>query len=130
VFALEVFDGKLIAGGRFTRAGSEGALYIAQWDGNTWSPMGPGTDEAVHVLYVFDGSLIVGGRFRQVAGIESPHIARWDGTTWHPIGSGLGTGYSGQEISCITEYQNELIAGRSVRPQATKPVAHCSLERG
>jgi hypothetical protein len=44
VYALTVYDNKLIAGGYFTTAGGVAANYIAAWDPATagWSPLGSG----------------------------------------------------------------------------------------
>ena len=45
VYALTVYDGKLIAGGYFTTAGDVSANRIASWDGSSWSPLGSGMGE-------------------------------------------------------------------------------------
>ena len=42
VYALVVYDNKLIAGGLFTTAGGVSANYIASWDGSSWDSLGSG----------------------------------------------------------------------------------------
>jgi len=58
VYALTVYDNKLIAGGIFTTAGGVGAVNIAAWDGSTWSPLGSGMNSPVYALAVYDNKLI------------------------------------------------------------------------
>jgi hypothetical protein len=99
VFALAVYNGKLIAGGSFTTAGGVSANYVAAWDGNSWAPLGSGLDGNVYELTVYNGKLIAGGNMRN-------WIAAWDGSSWSPIGSVMGgTVYS------LTVFGNQLIAG-------------------
>ncbi|MFC1572138.1 hypothetical protein ACFL6M_00920, partial [Candidatus Eisenbacteria bacterium] len=44
VNALTVYDGDLIAGGFFTRAGAWTVNNIARWDGTEWHPLGSGLE--------------------------------------------------------------------------------------
>ncbi len=92
---LIVFDDgsgpALYAAGFFTEAGGEEANRIARWDGESWSPLGTGMDNAVQALAVFDDgsgpALYAGGWFDTAGGEHVNHIARWDGEQW----SGGGT---------------------------------------
>ena len=77
VFALTVYDGKLMAGGYFTTAGGVEASQIASWDGSSWSPLGSGMSGGVYDLTVYDGKLIVGGEFGFAGGKVSPYLAAW-----------------------------------------------------
>lgn len=110
VFALTVYDGKLIAGGRFTTAGGLEANYIAQWDGATWAPLGSGMagddPTAVNALAVYDGKLIAGGRFTSAGGQSANFIAQWDGANWQP----LGAGFNGRAVALALN-AGELVAG-------------------
>lgn len=81
----------LIAGGNFTTAGWQAALYVARWDGVAWIPMGSGFDGPVRALAVYNGELIATGDFVR-SGDQSRvlnRIARWDGSEWRPLGTGL-----------------------------------------
>src|SRR5262245_21897742 len=63
VYALAVFDSKLIVGGNFVTAGGQEANRIAAWDGESWYPFGGGTNSAVYALTVYNDELIAGGAF-------------------------------------------------------------------
>ena len=83
VSALCVYNNKLIAGGRFKKAGGVPCNSIAMWDGSSWSPLGSGValgsgmDGAVTSLTVYNGRLIVGGVFASAGGYPAASIASW-----------------------------------------------------
>src|SRR4030095_10465836 len=55
VVALAIYNDELIAGGRFTSAGSGPASRIARWDGTTWAPLGSGVNvDGVFALTIFE----------------------------------------------------------------------------
>ncbi len=105
VLALAVYDGKLIAGGRFTTAGGVPAQCIASWDGSTWQPL-PSGMYSVSALELFNGDLIAGGSFASAGGVSASNIARWDGSSWHALGSGT----SGL-VGALAVHDGALIAG-------------------
>ncbi len=112
VYALAVYDNKLIAGGWFTTAGGVGANYVAAWDGSTWSPLGSGLsglssyEPEVLALAVYDNKLIAGGAFTNAGGAGANCIAAWDGSAWSALGSGMD-----DWVQALTVYDNKLIAG-------------------
>ena len=77
VYALTVYDNKLIAGGVFWTAGGVAAKYIAAWDGSSWLPLGSGMNNTVSALTVYDNKLIAGGYFTTAGGKVSAYVARW-----------------------------------------------------
>ena len=85
----------LYAGGSFTKADGASVSSIAKWDGQTWSPLGEGTDGFVDSLAVFDDgsgpALYVGGYFSTAGGASANNIARWNGQTWSALGGGTDT---------------------------------------
>ncbi len=95
VLALEVFDDgsgpRLIAGGIFTIAGGQDAFLIAQWNGQSWSPVGIGVNEGVFSLKSFDDgngpAVFAGGTFLEAGGSPAIHAARWDGSQWSNLGN-------------------------------------------
>ena len=80
-FALAWFGDKLVVGtGSPAMAGDALVHGVAQWDGETWSPMGR-LDGFVHAFAVHNGELYAGGNF-PLSGSSGPrNIARWDGPT-------------------------------------------------
>ncbi|MFQ5599137.1 MAG: FlgD immunoglobulin-like domain containing protein [Candidatus Krumholzibacteriia bacterium] len=62
------------------RAGGVLVNYIGQWDeaGDSWMPLGSGTNGAVFALATYLGSLFVGGEFTSAGDKASLRIARWD----------------------------------------------------
>ncbi len=91
VHALTVYNGELIAGGRFTTAGGAPANRIARWDGTAWSPLGSGINDRVYGLTVHNGELIAGGSFTTAGGVPANRVAHWDGTQWSALGSGVNS---------------------------------------
>jgi hypothetical protein len=114
VFALTVYNGELVAGGRFGGAGGVDANMIACWDGNNWQPLGSGMSGVydwedfpeVYALTVYNGEVVAGGGFTNAGGVDANGIARWDGSNWLPLGSGMNN-----PVSALTDYDGELIAG-------------------
>jgi hypothetical protein len=99
-----VYDGKLIAGGDFTVAGGVAANHIAQWDGESWQPLGEGRPTGVDALAVYDGKLIADG---QLSSQPSGHlISQWDGATWTQLG-----GPFNKEIFALANHRGALVAG-------------------
>jgi trimeric autotransporter adhesin len=106
VYALTVYDNKLIVGGNFTEAGRVSANYIASWDGTSWSPLGSGINGFVNALTVYNNKLVAAGSFSTAGGVSVKNIAAWDGAAWSPIGSGFNS-----SVNALTVYNGELIAG-------------------
>ncbi|MFZ1683676.1 MAG: T9SS type A sorting domain-containing protein [Candidatus Zixiibacteriota bacterium] len=99
--AMTVYNGKLIAGGYFAKAGGATAVNVAAWDGSQWSAVGAGNPGEVHALTNYDGQLVAAG---------TGSIRRWNGSNWATIGIvtfGSGTGWP----LSLTVYNNLLIAG-------------------
>ncbi len=82
----------LYAGGDFTIAGGTPALYIARWNGSSWSAVGSGMNNVVNAL-AWDGTgLYAGGDFTIAGGTPVNCIARWNGSSWSALGSGMSGG--------------------------------------
>jgi hypothetical protein len=96
VRALTVYNGDLIATGRFTSAGGVGANSIARWSGTiaagSWQPLGSGITggNGGNALAVHGTDLIACGNFFTAGGITGVgEIARWDGAAWHAMNNGF-----------------------------------------
>jgi hypothetical protein len=77
-------DGVFI-GGIFTSAGGMTAPHIAKWDGQSWSPVGSGSNGQVGALHLFPTQggasehLVVGGWFTSAGGSPASSLAAWIG---------------------------------------------------
>lgn len=115
LYALEEYNGKIIACGEFNRVGNKAISGIMQWDGSAWDSLGSGLSGNIagtapvmypHDMCHFGTDLIVAGNFQKAGGITVNGIARWDGTQWHNLGAGFnGTVYG------ICVFNGELYAG-------------------
>jgi hypothetical protein len=82
VDALTVWQGQLVAAGRFSAIDGVPLNRIGRYDGVTWHPFGAGVslfDPGAHVpaLETFHGALIMGGFFSAAGGLALPNLARW-----------------------------------------------------
>jgi hypothetical protein len=127
VRALEVFDfngsTSLYAAGRFQNADGSLVNNIAEWNGASWSALGPGltgTNAAVNALAVWDDgsgpALYAGGTFASAGILPVDNIAKWDGMNWSAVGAGL-TGLFGTaahaSVEALAVFNGELYAGGS-----------------
>ncbi len=92
VAVISWFEGRLVVGGRFERAGGANARNVAQWDGTNWSRLGADIDGPVGSLVERGKELIAGGRFFTAGGVPANNLARWNGTNWQ--GFGIITNYT------------------------------------
>ena len=58
VNSLIIYQGKLVAGGAFTKAGSISCRYIASFDGGKWSRLGKGLPCATSCLQVWNNQIV------------------------------------------------------------------------
>jgi hypothetical protein len=111
VYALELHNGLLYAGGVFTNAGNVAATNIAVWNGSTWSSLGSGSANGVNAqvsALVFQGSdLYVGGSFGIAGGVTANGIAKWNGSAWTAVGN---TGCKGG-VGCLGFLGSDLYVG-------------------
>lgn len=125
VFSLAIFNGNIVAGGRFGNIPG-GLNNVALWDGN-WTKLGqegavnikfttPNPGDGVHALVVYNDQLIAGGQFLSTMSDTAPgqyktqHIAKWDGEHWSSLGNGIGV-QAGNGIYSLMAFNNDLLAG-------------------
>lgn len=77
VYAMALYDGRLIVAGDFSVAGSVLANNVASWDGISWSPLGSGILGGVGQLTVFRNQLIAGGGIFAAGGEVSAYLAHY-----------------------------------------------------
>jgi hypothetical protein len=57
VYALTVYENRLIAGGLSDSAGGVSADNIATWDGSSWKSFGSGTNHIVRTVTSYDNKV-------------------------------------------------------------------------
>ncbi|MBL8748585.1 MAG: hypothetical protein JNK78_05455, partial [Planctomycetes bacterium] len=107
-------NGDIIVGGDFTGAGGVSAMYVARWNGVTWSAMGNLTGgihgEVDAIVILPNGDVVVGGDFWVAGGPTGVNVARWNGTTWAPLGSTMPPGL-GWVTALAVLPNGDLVAG-------------------
>lgn len=93
VYALELFQGDLVATGREVNFN-----YIARWNGSVWSPMGSGLSARGRALTVFNDELIAAG--------QDNRVSRWNGEDWEALGDDFNN-----MVTALAVYEGELYAG-------------------
>ena len=126
LYALEEYNGNIIACGEFNRVGNKAISGIMQWNGSVWDSLGSGLSGNIAgtapVMYPHDmcqwgTDLIVAGNFLKAGGITVNGIARWDGNQWHNLGAGFnGTVYG----TCV--FNGELYAGGDFTMSGSTPL--------
>jgi trimeric autotransporter adhesin len=108
VEAFTEYQGKLIVGGVFNKAGGITVSNIAQWNGISWSPLDTTTfNNEVLALCVFNEHLYIGGRFSMFS--AQNRVVMWNGTSFFPLGPGITS--NGGVVLCLTVWNNSLIVG-------------------
>lgn len=115
IYALEVYDNKLFAGGyNISTAGTIQANTIAAWDGSNWiNPFGNTilSWSLVSGMCVYDNKLVVAGGLYFVGGLSSGHnMAEWDGTNWATPFGNIGT------INDMIVFNSELYIAHQIAP--------------
>jgi hypothetical protein len=85
VNTLCTYDSVLYAAGTFIGPGSR----IAQWNGESWQPMGSGINDDVYSLCVYKNNLYAGGWFSEAGGHSIGGFAYWNGSTWNAVDPGF-----------------------------------------
>jgi hypothetical protein len=58
---MTIYNGELIVGGEFSKAGGQDASNIAAWNGTSWRTLSAGLNNKVYGLTVFRDELIATG---------------------------------------------------------------------
>ena len=113
------YQGDLIIVGRFTHANGLATPYVARWDGETFHPMGGGTNSRIAAIASNDGALVVGGFFSHADGVVVNRVSSWGGSGWSPMERGFSAG-----VTALYEFRGELWAGGLFMLTGTRP-ARC-----
>jgi len=86
-------SGRLYAGGDFTEDndGNLTLLYVAYWNGASWSEVGVGANNTVRDLAVSPrGNILLGGDFTVAGSSDSSYVALWNEASWVNLDVELG----------------------------------------
>jgi len=106
VNAVVDYNGKIIAAGGFSIAGTTTVANIAAWNGTSWEALGGGLNDTVYSLVVYNNRVIAGGSFSNAGGVSASRIAAWNGTSWAALGSGVNG-----EVKALTIFNGLLYVG-------------------
>ena len=85
-------NGKLLAGGYFSKADAQGVQNLAQWDGTRWSAWAAdnlGLSQVIYALAPASDALYAGGWFYTAGRAGANQVGRFDGTNWSALGGGI-----------------------------------------
>ena len=92
VNAIAASGSDLYVGGGFSVvSGTNTILYLAKWNGRSWSQLGTGVNSGVDAIALNGSDVYVGGAFTMAGGSSANRVAKWDGTNWSALGSGVGS---------------------------------------
>lgn len=120
VFALAVYRGELIAGGKVGRG--HGRFLpggVARYDPRTrtWNGLpggglsmdGRSRQGQARAFAVYNNELVIGGQFNFAGGVPARNVARWDGKRFQPLGTGIGLP-SNNFVHALAVYKGKLYA--------------------
>ena len=91
-------NGRFIAGGLFSQAGTQSVIGVAAWDGTYWRglasadrpPIGGINGNVEAMAAKGSCALYVGGTFEYAGDVRANNVARFDVESgWHPLGDGV-----------------------------------------
>lgn len=85
-------------------------VNISQYDGRTWTSMGPGLDSTILTAVSLGDRVIVGGWFTRAGSIAANHVAEYDGHSWRALGVGLDG-----PVRALALHEGRVVAGGSFR---------------
>lgn len=88
---------ELFVGGRFLEVDNNAQWGIATYNGNAWSALGSGIDDAsitnrpakITSFVQYNSEVYVGGWFTMAGGLNTPAFAQWDGMNWDTVPGAL-----------------------------------------
>ncbi|TVR29022.1 MAG: hypothetical protein EA390_10485 [Balneolaceae bacterium] len=117
IYDLIIYEGSLVAAGRFNFEGGE-TNSIARWNGSEWQAMGDGIGASA--LEIYNGDLFAAGRFINSDGELKNRVVKWSGTEWHIV----GTVDSELGFNALKSFGGNLIAGGMVTSIDGQSVNH------
>ncbi len=106
-------NGDVLAGGDFSSAGPGVSHRLARWDGSSWGPLTPPSQQlhafgfVEEIVERADGAVLIGGAFMLPGDEEFDSIALWNGTSW----DGLGAACDGYVRAMAFRPDGQLVVG-------------------
>ncbi|MEK6644677.1 MAG: hypothetical protein AABZ08_12300 [Planctomycetota bacterium] len=119
VFSIVEFEGGLVVGGYFQKAGGVVVNNIAKWSGSEWQAFGSGLYTVVAVA-VQDGTLLASTG-------PTPAIARWNGVNWE---DGIGPFMSNYPTQIVKYHDDVFLMGIDVSGAQNNSVVHAWTRYG
>lgn len=103
-----LYQGDLVVGGDFDRAGTTTLRNLGTWTGTEWTAFGEdrGTTGPVWAIEEYQDDVIVGGYFSGAGGQMVENICAWNGVEFLPVGAGLDGA-----VTALTTWNGLLVAG-------------------
>jgi hypothetical protein len=102
----------LYAGGAFSTIENLSAVgNIARWDGESWRPLGSGTNGAVTSLIADTEGVFLTGAFTEAGVLLSNYIGHWSTSAWAAVHSAQPEAVAGASLAGVTP--NPIGAGAS-----------------
>jgi PKD repeat protein len=102
IYALEVFNGELYAGGTFTEIGDATSNYLAKWNGSTWGNVANLINfMAADGLYANDTALFIG---------DSGRVRFWNGSNLLNL-TGVNSSSFNSSVYSLAHFQDTLYVG-------------------
>ena len=121
VRAMVMSQGRLFAGGEFSKAGDTTVANISAWDGTNWTAIG--ADLGTFWVLTVNGSDVFAGGF-----FNGPnHVAKWTGSSWVALGSGAGGGPDGGAVWGLAANGSELFVGGRFEMAGSQPANNIAL---
>ncbi len=124
VWALHVYQNKLLVGGSFDSIGVAGLHTLAAWDGNSFSEVFGSQSvfnlntQTVNAIKDYKGELYIGGNFTIGNMLD---IMKWNGSAWTDVGGGIKGGWW---VNDFQIFMDELYVGGYFVESAGAPGNH------
>ncbi|MBX3379917.1 MAG: hypothetical protein KF805_07465 [Phycisphaeraceae bacterium] len=124
-------NGDLLAGGTFAFAGNTRANGIANWNNQSWSPLGTGIGGSFpYISALCEGpanDVFAAGSFDSVDGQSMRYVARWNGLVWEPATGNVVIGVQAN-ISCMSIGSSDDIVIGGFFSVENVSAKHCVLQ--
>jgi len=108
ITALGGYNGSLVVGGKFDKAGSVSANNFVSYSGTSWNNMGLTLNNEADAFQTYNGDLYVGGQFKY--GSNFSEVVRYNNNQWITMGKDQ---WHGDRVSALVDWRGSLyVLGR------------------
>jgi len=138
VNALTVFDGAVVAGGRFITVDGTPMRALARRDGDTWVEVGSDLagrlgGDSIYVSALASSptlGLLVGGSFDGAGPIPGQSLLRWDGQAWHDVGGGIAGQFDRGLVSSLLVHDGGVFVSGGIATAGSVAVSNLAWYDG